>query len=689
MNKERVYLQALLKKAVLGFFGEIQRGIVFKFSFYSFLFLFSVPVISQNITEDTLKIKEVHIRAKKPIEEVGIVKSKIDSSILKASESESLSELLSENTPIFVKSDGRGASSRVSFRGTSAAHTDVFWNGISIQSPIDGEVDFSLIPMFLIDDISLLHGGASIQNGSGAIGGSINIDNVPDWNNKLSICFKQDFGSYTTINDYLQVEIGNKKIQSRTRLFYNYSKNDYTFLNKRIEDIDPVTGERTYRTQKNTNADYQLYGVLQELFFRMKNNFTLSAKYWGQLNSRNLPWVNTYEGDIRSNLNKQTSETHRVLTDLKHFGKKTKFEFTSALLLSENVFMTEKYSKGRGYQTNAYAIGKSKSSDNHINYSYKLFPKTKLKAQYKFNYHHIHSDDTVRNYMYDKEQIEQHFFLSIHQEISSRFSSVLMLRKYFSNTNQSPFTPYLGLEYIVSEKYQFIAKSSVSKSFHAPSLKDLYYLPSGNPNLKPEEGWSADISLSASSKIMNILTEASLTGFYSDINDWIIWIPSPMEYRSALNIKKVISKGIEASLKTNFKFKQLSFKINMNYAYTRAINKNKSDIWGEGSYDKQLVFVPIHSLNLFSQVSWRKFYFNYQHNSFSERFTTSTNDIESRDWLYPYFMNNIGLGKEMKFKKIQLDIKLKVYNLFDETYRSVLSRMMPGRNYLLSLSIKF
>ena len=39
--------------------------------------------------------------------------------------------------------------------------------------------------------------------------------------------------------------------------------------------------------------------------------------------------------------------------------------------------------------------------------------------------------------------------------------------------------------------------------------------------------------------------------------------------------------------------------------------------------------------------------------------------------------------------KVKLVLDLKIYNLFDEEYRSILGRAMPGRNYLLSLSIKY
>jgi outer membrane receptor protein involved in Fe transport len=99
--------------------------------------------------------------------------------------------------------------------------------------------------------------------------------------------------------------------------------------------------------------------------------------------------------------------------------------------------------------------------------------------------------------------------------------------------------------------------------------------------------------------------------------------------------------------------------------------------------------VPLHSGNIMLKAAYRGFSLGWQHNSYSERFTTSSNDVSRRDRLYPYFMNDLMLGKEASLNKIDLSVELRVYNLFNETYHSVLYRPMPGRNYMILLMIKF
>ena len=127
----------------------------------------------------------------------------------------------------------------------------------------------------------------------------------------------------------------------------------------------------------------------------------------------------------------------------------------------------------------------------------------------------------------------------------------------------------------------------------------------------------------------------------------------------------------------------------MTYALSKSLNYGDTTKWGSESYGKQLIYIPVHSGNVNISVFYKKFYATYSHSSYSERFTSSSNDFSTRDWLYPYFMNNLFLGKTFKMKKTEIDVNFKIYNLFNETYRTVLGRSMPKINFLLLTSFRF
>ena len=115
-----------------------------------------------------LRLDTITIIGKRPFKDIGTTKTVLDTHILRESITNSLADILSQNTSIFIKSYGRGTMATASFRGTSPSHTQVLWNGMNINSPMMGQVDFSLIPSYFVDDMSLWHGASSVNvSGSG------------------------------------------------------------------------------------------------------------------------------------------------------------------------------------------------------------------------------------------------------------------------------------------------------------------------------------------------------------------------------------------------------------------------------------------------------------------------------------------------------------------------------------------
>ncbi len=58
---------------------------------------------------------------------------------------------------------------------------------------------------------------------------------------------------------------------------------------------------------------------------------------------------------------------------------------------------------------------------------------------------------------------------------------------------------------------------------------------------------------------------------------------------------------------------------------------------------------------------------------------------EFPDVLPAYWLNDVSLGKIWTMDKISLELKGKVNNIFDVNYQAILWRVMPGRNYEISL----
>src|SRR5690606_5102290 len=201
-----------------------------------------------------------------------------------------LSELISEHSPVFVKSYGRGSAATASFRGAAASHTQVMWNGMNLNSPMRGVTVLSLLPVSFTDDGYLLHGGSSMTRGSGSLGGSIHLENVPDWEARLKLEALAERGSFHSGKTFFRINAGSKRFQSSTRIFQESSDNNFPYYN---------VGVLPKRIDTLTNADYRKEGILQEFYLRNYNNSISGIRIWYQNNRRNLPQLMSYEGSKR------------------------------------------------------------------------------------------------------------------------------------------------------------------------------------------------------------------------------------------------------------------------------------------------------------------------------------------------------------------------------------------------------
>lgn len=621
-------------------------------------------------------------------EQAGMRETTIDSLILQQRALHSLSDLLSGNTTVFIKNHGRGALATASFRGTAATHTRVTWNGMEISSPMTGMVDFSLVPVYLIDKLTLRHGSSSIVDQGGGIGGSINLSNNASWDEPFSLSYMQGLGSFRTFDEFLEVGGGNKRFRVKTRIYHGYSKNNYTFLNRARGNIDPLSGNIIHPVDTNDHADFKRYGILQELYFRPGKTGILSLKYWGQTASRTIPRATSYEGPDHSNLNSQEDRNHKLVIGWDRYNGPNNLSLQTGLMRSKLNYSLKNLVPGLGMIPAVFATSNHLGSLNKVSF-HRDFNKTfSIKASIDMDLHRINSTDTVTGAGYKISRSTVSGLLSLSKTLADRLNLHFMLRQDFVDNEFTPIIPFAGFDLDLVKDNTLVFKGNISRNYRIPTLNDLFWQPGGNPRLLPERGISGELGLEVVINPGLFSLESEITFFRSDINNWIIWIPSYKGYWEPNNISRVVSSGLESRITVRGMSGPVSFRVHATYAYTQSLNFGEPEIWGEDSFGKQLVYIPLHSGNLMVHSRYKGFYLSYQHNSYSERFTTSTNDVSRRDWLYPYFMNDISLGKDLHLKKFNLSMELKIMNLLNETYHSILYRPMPGRYFLVVIKVE-
>ncbi len=668
------------------------------------LFLLPLVMVAQQeegMSKKIYHINEAQVYADRPMKEIGVQKTSFDSIKLKENIALSIADVLTFNSSIFVKNYGRATLSTVAFRGTSASHTQVSWNGMKINNPMLGMTDFSMIPSYFIDDASLLHGTSSVNETGGGLGGSVKLSTVPASADGFGLQYIQGVGSFKTFDEFLRLTYGNAKWQVSTRAVLSSSANDFKYRNhdkkENIYDENMNIIEQYYPIETNKSGAFRDFHLLQEVYYNTLKGDRFGLNAWYINSNRELPLLTTDYSDATEFENRQREQTFRGIITWDHLRSDWKLSAKGGYIYT---WMAYDYKRdvGNGIMAD---MTRSRSTINTIygqaEGEYYIGKKWMFTASLSAHQHFVTSKD--KNIIrqdgdkaivgYQKGRIELSGAISAKWKPIERMGISLVLRDEMYGTTFTPIIPALFIDGVICQKGNIVAKASVSRNYRFPSLNDLYFLPGGNPDLKNESGWSYDAGVSFSAGKEGVFTiSGSATWFDSYIHDWIIWLPTTKGFFSPKNIKDVHAYGVEIDGKLDWIFaREWKLDIGATFSWTPSINNGEPVSIADQSVGKQLPYVPEYSSSINGRIAWRGWAFTYKWCYYSERYTMSSNDISLTGKLPTYFMSNIVLEKNLNFKWADISIKGAVNNLFNEEYLSVLSRPMPGINFEIFIGI--
>lgn len=651
--------------------------------------------------EHHVDIEGVMVTGNRPISDIGIQRTRFDSLALKENISLSMADVLTFNSSIYVKSYGRATLSTVAFRGTSPSHTQVTWNGMRINNPMLGMTDFSLIPSYLIDGASLLHGTSSVTETGGGLGGAVQLQSNQSNNEGFELQYVQGIGSFKTFDEFLRIGYGNSRWQSSTRVVLSTSANDYRYRNhdKKINVYDDQMNiiDQYYPIERNRSGAYRDLHIMQEVYHTLKNSDHIALNAWYINSNRELAMLTTDYADDTEYNNRQREETLRTVMSWNHLRSSYKLAAHAGYI---HTWMAYDYERdpGNGIMT---TMTRSRSTINTIygdvDAEYYIGSKWLLTASVALHQHFVTSRDKSLVLQdgnkgvvgYNQARVELSGTVTAKWRPSERFGISAVLREEMFGNDFTPLIPALFIDGVISKRGNIVAKASVSRNFRFPTLNDLYFMPGGNPDLKHESGWTYDAGLSfAVGKEGVYRLTGSATWFDSHIKDWILWLPTVKGFFSPRNIKDVHAYGVELQGDLNVALApELKLILNGTFSWTPSINEGEPMSPADKSVGKQLPYVPELSATVNGRLEWRKWAFGYKWCYYSKRYTMSTGDLSLSGILPDYFMSNITLEKSFSPKWAELSLKLAVNNLFNEEYLSVLSRPMPGINFEVFLSI--
>ncbi|WP_265129824.1 TonB-dependent receptor plug domain-containing protein [Chryseobacterium oranimense] len=558
--------------------------------------------------------------------------------------STNLSELLRFQSSIYIKENGRGAVSSPSFRGTTAQQTAFVWNGININSSFLGQGDVNNIPLFGYDQIDIKAGGGSVVYGSGAIGGSIHLNNILDFNSGFKASVYSEAASFDTYNNFAQAAFSNEKLSVKVSGSYITSQNDY-----KVPEF--VVGNTGFH---NTNGRYYNTSVNIGVAYKIADHHTISWQNQTFDASQHYPIF-----ELNGNKTKYKAQTLRSLIawDI----NKNNLSNSLKMAYTEDNFQ---YFADLNQPKASGADGKNYIFKNDFNYF--ITPKININAIGEFQVNkgkgYGSGLETVSRNVGSLSGLIRYFATK-----DLRFEAGI--KKDFVEDISSP------LLYSFSGKWNAVKWYHVginfSKNFRYPSFNDLYWQPGGNLDLVPETSVNIDMNHEFSFGDFKI----ALSPYYMDIKNLINWLPTSLGYWAPFNTYRVESYGLESQVTWNKTFGKHALKLDGGYTYSKSVNKDT---------DLQRMYVPMHKAvgNIEYGYSLFKVYAQGMFNGL--KYTTS--DEKRSAAIDPYFILNAGISASL-FKKYTLGFK--VNNLTDTYYQTVSLYPMPKRNYSVYATINF
>lgn len=564
----------------------------------------------------------------------GFKLEKIEDSLVRRTPA-SLTETLRYNSSIYFKENGYGMVSSPSFRGTNAAQTAVIWNGININSNFTGQTDFNIISPLNYDDISVRSGGGGVQYGSGAVGGSVHLNNNISFDDQDVTNIGMRFGSFGTLGGNVSTSKTWGDHFLNVGVDFESSENNYDYVGK---DKKNAHGEFLKFTAKINEGRKIRRGLStwNSEYSYSDRNFSGSLNTIGRdgykdINTRNLWQIRQQYG-----LFKTIAKAAHLFEQYRYYPDSER----------------PKYSQGRAHTflggiESEVLLGKNIRLNGKVEYTY-------VDAE----------GENIGNQ--DRKTLSTVFLMN--HKLSRKFSYGINFRKEFFNDFENPILFSADAKWNLIDDYAL--RLNGSKNYRVPTFNDLYWYAGGNYELKPETSYQVEIGHEFNFGKFNI----DLATYYISSENMIKWVPASGSLWKSSNISTSQNIGLE--VKGNYEFqlrKDQHLSMQLLYSYTDAKDLDK---------DMQFIYVPFHKGN--ASLNYRfKNLSSYLQGIYTGMAYTTTDNSDSVEASTIF---DFGIQYRISARP-DISIGGSIRNIFNSYYENVAYRPMPSRNFQVFLNI--
>ncbi len=579
---------------------------------------------------------------------------------------ESLAQLLMRKGLGNINSYGAfGSTALARVGGSSPSQTLLSWHGLPINSPTLGVADLSLIPANAFEQIYFNDRSPQSNQQGSTIGSEIALS--PDYLHKtkneihkIEISFRTNSIQNNNLSFIHQYSRGGLS----SRFYIQKSDNANAFVYKDMLKI----GQPWLKQGHSNCSDFSF---IEELNFSPQHAaYKLSAGFWGQKRSVSIPLImgaygnsnaKQYDNALRSYCQYSNAGFLVKLGWLDDFQRYTDRNDNSEVLLIDSSVRTKQAMINTSWSG---SIGSG-----------------------RFNASFQGGNVQAINSNYESGKLN---------ELFGAAAASYSLRKNYWTFNAAAriekrgvFNPLTASD-ITADRVRVNSEGnktewsfSLQRKFRIPTLNDRYWIPGGNPDLKPELGYSVNIYFSntLNFKKGNFL-KSSIRGTASAINNWIQWVPQNSSIWSPVNYKEVRSITIEPEIEHNRQIQKMNVRLLARAQLVKTMANNNT---AQDQKQFSLIYTPAFTFFSSLDLERKNADVGLIYRWSDKRYTNEANT--KLDALPSYGLIDIMAGYHVNFNPCALDLRISVDNILNIQYQQVNSYALPGR--VVSLTLRF
>ncbi len=577
---------------------------------------------------------------------------------------------------------GTGGMKTVSVRGLGSQHTGVSYDGVLLSECQNGEIDLSRYSLNNVGEVSLAIGDNDdifIPARQAAYPAVLSIETLKmlptDYSAHMLTELKT--GSFGLFNPFVKyTQRYSDSFVASVASEYTHADNNFPFT---LKNISLITHEKRVHNKMDS------YHGEVDLRWSINKLSNLSTKIYYYDNNRQLPGQVIYYTNISGQSLRDRNAFLQTYFTTRNTSGNLSLKVHAKVNWAASIYKDDVYPGGikdasywqREYYGSATLLY---TPIEHWAFDYSL----------DYAYNNLNSSLVTDTRPY-RNTVLQSFTAKYS---INRFTAVARLLHflYFNGEktgagrkNMRRLSPSFSLSYKLLEDEDLFVRASYKSIFRAPTFTESYYYLYGSRDLKPELTNQVNVGLTWRHNLSDRIDfNTTLDAFINNVKDKIVAVPYNMFVWTHINVGKVISEGIDASLLASYHFdSKQTLSLSGNYTYNKCENTTTKT---SEYYRNQLAYMPVHSGS--ASLSYENPLVNFSVHATGMSMRWANNEHYDGCDIPGYLEAGLSMYKTINIGG-KPTLRGDIMNIFNKQYSIIYMYPMPGRSFTLSATYSF